>query len=272
MSQPQSRTNDSPISQGPSQGPADFDAFLAKLSERDRGNIVRQLSAFEAESRGGHAKLFRRLAATLASLAPHGLQTKGQRAIQFFIADGKYRLQLFALEDPHDDTLNIYSRDTTKEAVRAKVLGPLVRTENDINFYRVSEKSADVLQVEPLTADKTTGAPDYYRHMLGWNRTAIRITLRATSSDAEISAAEALCALAATLATKGSSTAAAATAPAAPAAVFKSPAKVASKPASKSASKSSSKSSKSTPAASSSPARAAANPRRRTTPSSRKNS
>jgi hypothetical protein len=252
MSQPQSRTNDSPVSQGP----ADFDAFLAKLSERDRGNIVRQLSAFEAESRGAHAKLFRRLAATLAFLAPQGLQTKGQRAIQFFIADGKYRLQLFALEDPHDDTLNIYLRDTIKEALKAKVLGPLARTENDINYYRVSEKSADVLQVEPLTADKTTGAPDYYRHMLGWNRTAVRITLRATSTDAEISAAESLCALAASLATKG-----AAPAPAAPAAA-----------AAKPAGKPPSKASKSAPAASTPPAAAPATPRRRTTPSSRRGS
>ena len=251
MSQSQSRTDATPHAHGP----ADFDAFLAKLSERDRGNIVRQLSVFETENRGAHAKLFRRLAATLASLAPHGLQTKGQRAIQFFVADGKYRMQLFALEDPHDDTLNIYSRDTIKEAVRSKVLGPLARSENDIHYYRVNEKSADVLQVEPLTADKTTGAPDYYRHMLGWNRTAVRITLRATSTDAEIAAAEGLCALAATLATKGS--AAAAAAPPKGSAGSAAPA-----PAGKSA--------KSAPPASP-PASTPTTPRRRTSPSSRRN-
>src|SRR5687768_6405540 len=140
MSQSQSRTDATPHAHGP----ADFDAFLAKLSERDRGNIVRQLSVFETENRGAHAKLFRRLAATLASLAPHGLQTKGQRAIQFFVADGKYRMQLFALEDPHDDTLNIYSRDTIKEAVRSKVLGPLARSENDIHYYRVRSEERRV--------------------------------------------------------------------------------------------------------------------------------
>jgi hypothetical protein len=52
------------------------------------------------------------------------------------------------------------------------------------------------LRVESLTASTTTSAPEYYRHMLDWNRKAIRITLSTDATPAQIAAAEAICALA----------------------------------------------------------------------------
>jgi len=43
----------------------------------------------------------------------------------------------------------------------------------------------------------TVEAPDYYRHMLGWNRKALRLNLPTNATPAQIKAAEALFLLAA---------------------------------------------------------------------------
>ena len=89
----------------------DFETFLAALSARDRLNIERHIAVCEGEPTLDHAKLFKKLAAMLASLAPQAIRTTGQRAIQFFIADGKYRVQVFALEDLCDGKVTVYLTD-----------------------------------------------------------------------------------------------------------------------------------------------------------------
>ena len=55
-------------------------------------------------------------------LAPKAMQTAGQRAVQYFAADGKYRRQVFAMEDLRDGVLAVYMVDVLKEARRAGVL------------------------------------------------------------------------------------------------------------------------------------------------------
>jgi hypothetical protein len=46
--------------------------------------------------------------------------------------------------------------------------------------YEVGEGPArTAVTVEFLTATNLGSAPDYYRHMVGWNRTALRIVLPA---------------------------------------------------------------------------------------------
>src|SRR5687768_8752472 len=93
----------------------DYESFLARLGVRDRQTIERHVAACETEATSEHAKLWRRLACLLASLASQpgadtqakdgrtsrqfGVQTAGQKAVQFFAPDGKYRRQIFALED-----------------------------------------------------------------------------------------------------------------------------------------------------------------------------
>ena len=43
------------------------------------------------------------------------------------------------------------------------------------------------------SATGTVSAPDFYRHMLGWNRKAIRITLPTVAHEAQVHAVEMLC-------------------------------------------------------------------------------
>ena len=53
------------------------------------------------------------------------------------------------------------------------------------------------LAAKELFGRKTTAAPEYYRHMLGWNRRALKVTLPTTGTPAVIRALETLCVVAA---------------------------------------------------------------------------
>lgn len=177
-----------------------FDTFLARLGERDRQNIVRHLTACETTGGPAHAVLWKRLAAMLGGLASHAVKMNGLRAIQFFAADGKHRRQIFALEDARDGLLLVYAPDVLTEAQNAGLISRAGDADAAPGFYEVrghGEPSAEKLMIEALTAAGTTFAPDFYRHMLGWNRSAIRITLPISATDAHVKAAESLCLLAA---------------------------------------------------------------------------
>jgi hypothetical protein len=53
------------------------------------------------------------------------------------------------------------------------------------------------LMVESLTNENTPNPAGFYKHMLGWNRKALRITLSNDAADEQITAAENICAVAA---------------------------------------------------------------------------
>jgi hypothetical protein len=76
-----------------------LDAVLAKTGAKDRTHIQRHLTAADAEPDPAHAALWRKLAELLASLAPLPVQAVGHTAVMFFVPDGKYRMQGFALEE-----------------------------------------------------------------------------------------------------------------------------------------------------------------------------
>ena len=173
----------------------DYDAFIALLGDRDRQNVERHVSFCYAEPTAQHARLWKRLASALSRLAPRAAQTVGQRAVRFYVTDGKYRQQIFALEDLRDGRLGVYAPDALDAAIRAGLVrGPLESNES-VETYEVPGAPASRLTVERLTTAKTTGAPEYYKHLLGWNRTALRITVPVDATPALIDAIEALCAL-----------------------------------------------------------------------------
>jgi hypothetical protein len=178
-------------------GKVDFESFLAALSARDRLNIERHIATCEGEASLDHAKLFKRLAATLASLAPQAIRTTGQRAIQFFIADGKYRVQVFALEDLCDGKVTIYLTDALDAAISEGVFKRRAKTDGDATLYEIADAAGTFLGIEKLNSANTVEAPDYFRHMLGWNRKALKLTLPTNATAAQIRAAEGLFVLAA---------------------------------------------------------------------------
>src|SRR5688572_32059346 len=168
--------------------PPNFEAFLAALSARDRLNIERHLSVCDAEPTADHAKVFKRLACTLAGLAPQAVRTTGQRAIQFFMSDGKYRVQVFALEDLCDGNVVVYLNDALDAAITGGIFRRRAKTDGEASLYEIAEQPGAFLRIERLTSANTVEAPDYYRHMLGWNRKALKLTLPTNATPPQLRA------------------------------------------------------------------------------------
>jgi hypothetical protein len=174
--------------------PAPLDDFLAKLAARDRQNVDRHLIAADAEPEGDHAKLWRRIARALFTLSPHAITTIGQQALLFFIADGKYRMQVFAVEDPRDGRLLVYTGEVTKEAIKQGIL--LAPPKGDASAgYVVAADKQQRLIIEQLDANNTPNPHPWYKNMLGWGRKALRVTLPVKATPEQIAATEALCAI-----------------------------------------------------------------------------
>ena len=174
-----------------------FEEFLGKLVARDRANAERRVAVLEAEESPERARLWRRLACSLMTLAPHAAKLVGKQTVQFYVADGKYRMQVFALEDLQDGNFTVYCPDVLGEAVNAGVLaraatGP---ARGESNVYAVAG-SAETLRVEQLDKD-SINPKAHYKDLTGWNRKALQITLPPSPSAAQVEATEMVCAMAA---------------------------------------------------------------------------
>jgi hypothetical protein len=125
----------------------------------------------------------------MMSMAPHSAKANGQQSMQFYIQDGKYRMQIFALEDLRDGSIHVYVTDAVDEATKAGVFGKS-KPSDEPNELRLPG-STDTLNVERLDGKVSNPAP-FYKDMLGWNRRAAHITLPVMASDAQADAAEKL--------------------------------------------------------------------------------
>src|SRR4051812_38772400 len=99
-----------------------FEEFLAKLSPKDRISAGKRIAALEATAGPGAIELWRRMACALMTLAPHAAKLVGKQTVQFYVADGKYRMQVFALEDLQDGNVTVYAQDVLTAAVDAGLL------------------------------------------------------------------------------------------------------------------------------------------------------
>ena len=126
----------------------DYDGFLAKLTPKDRLNIERHITAIEEVSTKGHAKLWKRLAVAMMSMAPHSAKANGQQSMQFYIQDGKYRMQIFALEDLRDGSVHVYAADAVDEATKGGLFTKGKPTDEP-NELRLNG-TTDTLNVERL--------------------------------------------------------------------------------------------------------------------------
>src|SRR3954465_9485132 len=116
----------------------DLDTFLAKLSAKDKKTFERQVNTREQSAYPGLADRWKRLSCLLATLAPSFLKLSGTDAIQFFIADGKYRKQVFALHATPEGTIAVYVPDMLDDAIRAKLVAPNADAETE-NSFRLPE-------------------------------------------------------------------------------------------------------------------------------------
>lgn len=159
--------------------PVELEVLLSKAGQRDRSNLEKHLAVVDADRGSPHAKLWRRLVRSLATLAPMAIQTVGQQAVQFFIADGKYRMQVFALEDTLDGKIMLYTPDVLAEARKLKLI------------------DEELIHIEQLETSNTENPSPHFKNMLGWNRKALRITLPINADNEQVESAENIAALAA---------------------------------------------------------------------------
>lgn len=175
--------------------PIDMDTFLAKLSAKDKKTFERQVNTREQSAYPGLADRWQRLARLLSTLAPSFIKLAGTDAIQFFIADGKYRKQVFALHATPEGTIGVYTQDVLQDAVKAKIVSPNPDAETE-NSFRLPD-AGQTLTIEQLDS-KTMNQPPFYKDMTGWNRKALCVVVPALANDAHMAAAEKIAALAAT--------------------------------------------------------------------------
>lgn len=173
----------------------DFPDFLAAVSARDRANLEKHVAVLDAEAGPGHAKSWRKLATMLRRLAPLAANTIGPQVIQYFIADGKYRMQVFALEDKRDGVIAVYIPDVLPAAIKAGILAK--PAPSSPTQYPIRAHKNETLHIEALDASNTPDPTPAIKHMLGWNRKALRLTLPALANAAQLAATEELCELAA---------------------------------------------------------------------------
>jgi hypothetical protein len=172
--------------------PAGLEPLVAMASVSDRRKIIKHYELCEAESERGHAEKWKRLAVTLAKLAPKALNTIGSLSMRFYRADGKYRRQLFALEDLRDGKITIYAANVVKKAIAARLVRPPSQADSHLFSVRGTD---ELLEVESLAT--TNADPPLYKDMLGWNRTAMRIAIPSSANEVQLKVAEQLCELSA---------------------------------------------------------------------------
>jgi hypothetical protein len=171
---------------------ARLEELLAKTGARDRVNIEKHLAACDAETDPGHALLWRRLLVKLGGLAPMTMTTVGLQVVRFFIADGKYRMQVFALEDNSDGLIGVYMPNVLAKAVSDKLL-----VKNG-GLYSLGSSPKQMLTIEQMDANNPSDPPEFVKHMTGWNRKALKLTLQANEPDSpQVNGVESLCELAA---------------------------------------------------------------------------
>ena len=168
-----------------------LEELLSKAGARDRGTIEKRLAMLDTDPDPERAMCWRRLFVKLSDLVSLPAHPFGSNAFQFFIPDGKYRMQVFALDDASNGLLILYLPDVLVKAVKDKFLV------KNADRFSPADAPKQVLTIERMDAN-TANPPEFMKHMIGWNRKAVKLTLHiSTRGVAELRAAERLCELAA---------------------------------------------------------------------------
>ena len=174
----------------------DYETLLSRLVVKDKQRFEAQVTNAETKVSPTMAERWRRLSCVMFTLAPNPPKLTGVHTVQFYIPDGKYRKQMFALHALEHGALAVYLPNVLVAAQRMGIVIPVKPAPADgTSNYRVIA-SGESITIDAL--DTNTPNPEFfYKDMTGWNRLAVRVTLSALASDAQLTATEQLCALAA---------------------------------------------------------------------------
>ena len=170
---------------------------LGHVGEKNRDVFERQSTACEERLPFGVRDRWRRLSRALMALAPATSRSVGSNAMLFFVPDGVYRRQVFALQARKDGTLVVCATDVLAEACQAGLLTAPQPGAGEAAANRYGVGPQEWLTIDPVTP-RTPDPQSLYRDMTGWNRRAICITLPPSATRGEYDAAEVLCAMSAT--------------------------------------------------------------------------
>ncbi len=171
-----------------------YEELLEKLSAKDRNTAEKHLLAcVNGEGGERHAAVWRRLACTMTMLAPHAVKFGAGQSMLFFVPDGPYKMQVFALQDARDGQINVYCGNVLEEAVSTGLLKPGRKPGDDELTPYAIQGGDERLLIEQLSGEDDL--PTFSKHLVGWNRKAVRINLPSTATDAQLEATEQLCAL-----------------------------------------------------------------------------
>ncbi len=169
-----------------------YEAFLSRLGQKALAAVEKHAELCEADAGQGYGRWWKRLAGVLGKLAPFAIETAGHQALKFHIPDGKYRVQVFALEDNGQGRIFVYMPDISALAVSKK----LVKAGADGHTYSIVGEADTRLDLEVITSE-TKDAPVFCKPMLGWGRRAIRTSVSVIGDERQVNALEKLCGLAA---------------------------------------------------------------------------
>lgn len=170
-----------------------YETFLSRLGQKALAAVEKHVELCEADAAHGYGRWWKRLAGTLGALAPFAIETAGHQALKFHIPDGKYRQQVFALEDGGQGRVFVYLPDIVALAVSRNLFkGPT----GEGHTYAVVGEPGTQLDLELISSD-SKDAPPFCKPMLGWGRRAIRTSVSVIADEKQVRALEKLCALAA---------------------------------------------------------------------------
>lgn len=167
-----------------------YEAFLGQLSVKGLATVQRHDELCEADGPPEHQALWKRLAGTLGRLSGHATEVQGQVAVKFYIADGKYKQQVFALEDTRQGTIALYLPDVVQAAIKQKILS----TGASAHQFKV-RRGAEQVQFTPIDAE--TKDLTACKGMVGWGRRALRVEISTQTPEDHLQALERMCELAA---------------------------------------------------------------------------
>lgn len=152
-----------------------FADFCARLPVKERSYAEKRSAAMESDP--ALRELWQRLAARLLQLAGHSAKVNSKESIQFYAADGKYRMQVFALQDIAPGTLSLHCRDVLDTLLAKKLIR---KPEAGKTKYPVpgTNESLTIERVLPQAADH----PPAFRDLLSWNRKCMRIDIEVSAS------------------------------------------------------------------------------------------
>ncbi len=168
-----------------------YEGFLEQLSVKGRATMLKHDELCAADAAQGYGELWKRLAGGLGKLAGHATEMLGQASLKFHIADGKYKQQVFAIEDNRQGVIVLYLPDVVAQAIERKIIanGSAPRS------YKVVGGESTLLQLELINAE--TRDMTVCKAMVGWGRRALRIDLSVSAKEKQIRTVELLCELAA---------------------------------------------------------------------------